>query len=438
MKDVIKEVEEKKIDAIWLQFVDILGFPKLVEISPKMLRRVLDEGIAFDGSAIEGFARIEESDMLLKPDQETFTVLPWTLNNDVKIGKIICDVCIDNNTPFEGDPRFRLKKVIKEAEEKGFIMQNGAEEEFFLFKLKDNRPSTELVSRGSYFEMLPEDIGEKTRSLVAKNLEDMGYEIEASHHEVSPSQHEIDFKYADPITTADRIVTFKIVAKTIALLNGLYATFMPKPIFGVNGSGAHTNISLIDKNGKNLFFDMNKEFELSDIARYFIGGIFKHIDAITAIANPTINSYKRIVPGFEAPVYISWAVRNRSALVRIPQATEKTKRIEFRSPDPTANTYLLFAVVLKAGLDGIEHKIDPGAPANDINIFEENEKHPNKFKTLPSTLKDAIEALKKDNVIKDCLGEQIYKKYIEAKENEWDEYRISVTDWEIKNLLHLY
>jgi glutamine synthetase len=438
MRDVIKEVEENKIDVIWLQFVDILGFPKLVEISPKMLRRALDEGIAFDGSAIEGFARIEESDMLLKPNPETFTVLPWTLNNDIKIGKMICDVYVNNNTPFEGDPRFRLRKIVKEAEEKGFIMQNGAEEEFFLFKLKDNKPSTEIVSKGSYFEMLPEDVGEKTRSLIAKNLEDMGYEIEASHHEVSPSQHEIDFKYADPITTADRIVTFKIVAKTIALLNGLYATFMPKPIFGVNGSGAHTNISLIDKNGKNLFFDKNKEFELSDIARYFIGGIFKHINAITAIANPTINSYKRIVPGFEAPVYISWAVRNRSALIRVPQATEQTKRIEFRSPDPTANTYLLFAVVLKAGLDGIEHKIDPGAPANDINIFEENEKHPNKFKTLPSTLKDAIEALKKDDVIKDCLGEQIYKKYIEAKENEWDEYRISVTDWEIKNLLHLY
>ena len=438
MRDIIKEVEENKIDVIWLQFVDILGFPKLVEISPKMLRRALDEGVAFDGSSIEGFARIEESDMLLKPNPETFTVLPWTLNNDIKIGKMICDVYVNNNTPFEGDPRFRLRKIVKEAEEKGFIMQNGAEEEFFLFKLKDNKPSTEIVSNGSYFEMLPEDVGEKTRSLIAKNLEDMGYEIEASHHEVSPSQHEIDFKYADPITTADRIVTFKIVAKTIALLNGLYATFMPKPIFGVNGSGAHTNISLIDNNGKNLFFDKSKEFELSDIARYFIGGIFKHINAITAIANPTINSYKRIVPGFEAPVYISWAVRNRSALIRVPQATEKTKRIEFRSPDPTANTYLLFAVVLKAGLDGIEHKIDPGAPANDINIFEENEKHPNKFKTLPSTLKDAIEALKKDDVIKDCLGESIYKKYIEAKENEWDEYRISVTDWEIKNLLHLY
>jgi glutamine synthetase len=437
-EDLIREVHEKKIDIIWLQFTDILGFPKLVEISSKMLPKVLSEGIAFDGSSIEGFARIEESDMLLKPNPETFSVLPWTLKNDIKIGKIVCDVYLDENTPFEGDPRFRLKKVLKEAASNGYFMQNGVEEEFFLFKLKDGNPSTELVSKGSYFEMLPEDVGEKTRALIAKALEEMGFEIETSHHEVSPSQHEIDFKYADPITTADRIITFKIAAKTIALINGLYATFMPKPLFGVNGSGAHTNISLIDDNGNNLFFDKNEEFELSHIARYFIGGIFKHIDAITAIANPTVNSYKRIVPGFEAPVYVSWAVKNRSALIRIPQANEKTKRIEFRSPDPTANPYLLFTVILKAGLDGINNKIDPGEPANEVNIFEENEKFPNKFRTLPATLKEAIEALKKDDVILEALGSQIAQKYIEAKEAEWDEYRIAVTDWEINKILPLY
>ncbi|MCI4462687.1 MAG: type I glutamate--ammonia ligase [Caldisericum sp.] len=437
-EDLIREVHEKKIDIIWLQFTDILGFPKLVEISSKMLPKVLSEGIAFDGSSIEGFARIEESDMLLKPNPETFSVLPWTLKNDIKIGKIVCDVYLDENTPFEGDPRFRLKKVLKEAASNGYFMQNGVEEEFFLFKLKDGNPSTELVSKGSYFEMLPEDVGEKTRALIAKALEEMGFEIETSHHEVSPSQHEIDFKYADPITTADRIITFKIAAKTIALINGLYATFMPKPLFGVNGSGAHTNISLIDDNGNNLFFDKNEEFELSHIARYFIGGIFKHIDAITAIANPTVNSYKRIVPGFEAPVYVSWAVKNRSALIRIPQANEKTKRIEFRSPDPTANPYLLFTVILKAGLDGISNKIDPGEPANEVNIFEENEKFPNKFRTLPATLKEAIEALKKDDVILEALGSQIAQKYIEAKEAEWDEYRIAVTDWEINKILPLY
>jgi glutamine synthetase len=437
-EDLIREIHEKKIDIIWLQFTDILGFPKLVEISSKMLPKVLSEGIAFDGSSIEGFARIEESDMLLKPNPETFSVLPWALENDIKIGKIVCDVYLDENTPFEGDPRFRLKKVLKEAASNGYFMQNGVEEEFFLFKLKDGNLSTELVSKGSYFEMLPEDVGEKTRALIAKALEEMGFEIETSHHEVSPSQHEIDFKYADPVTTADRIITFKIAAKTIALINGLYATFMPKPLFGVNGSGAHTNISLIDENGNNLFFDKNEEFELSHIARYFIGGIFKHIDAITAIANPTVNSYKRIVPGFEAPVYVSWAVKNRSALIRIPQANEKTKRIEFRSPDPTANPYLLFAVILKAGLDGINNKIDPGEPANEVNIFEENEKFPNKFRTLPATLKEAIEALKKDDVILEALGSQIAQKYIEAKEAEWDEYRIAVTDWEINKILPLY
>ncbi|MFU2157475.1 glutamine synthetase family protein [Caldisericum sp. AR60] len=438
IKEVFREVHEKKIDLIWLQFTDMLGFPKLVEISSKMLPHAIENGIAFDGSSIEGFARIEESDMLLKLNPETFSILPWTLHNDIKIAKIVCDVYINENTPFEGDPRYRLKKVLQESEQKGYIMQNGVEEEFFLFKLKDGSPSTELVSMGSYFEMLPEDVGEKTRALIAKNLEEMGFEIETSHHEVSPSQHEIDFKYSDPITTADRIITFKIVAKTIALINGLYATFMPKPIFGVNGSGAHTNISLIDKNGKNLFFDESKEFELSQVARYFIGGIFKHIDAITAIANPTVNSYKRIVPGFEAPVYVSWAVKNRSTLIRVPQADERTKRIEFRSPDPTANPYLLFAVILKAGLDGIENSIEPGEPANEINIFEENSRNPHKFKTLPSTLKEAIEALKKDEVVRSALGDKIFEKYIEAKEREWDDYRTSVTDWEIKNILPQY
>jgi len=438
MEDILKIVNEEGVDIIWLQFTDILGFPKLVEIPVKMLPKALSKGIPFDGSSIEGFARIEESDMLLKLNPETFTILPWTKNDEIKIGKIICDVYLDENRPFGGDPRFILKKTIKEAEEKGFLMQTGVEEEFFLFRLKFDKPTTEIVSNGSYFEMLPEDIGEKTRLLIAKTLEEMGFEIETSHHEVSPSQHEIDFKYADPITTADRIITFKIAAKTVALINGLYATFMPKPLFGVNGSGAHTNISLTDKNGNNLFFDKTKEFELSDTARYFIGGIFKHIDAITAIANPLVNSYKRIVPGFEAPVYVSWAVKNRSALIRVPQADEGSKRIEFRSPDPTANPYLLFAVLLKAGLDGIENKIDPGEPANEINIFEENEKHPDKFKTLPSTLKEAITALKNDELIKEVLGSVVFEKYIQAKETEWNEYRISVTDWEIKNQFYLY
>lgn len=441
MEKILGEIKSKNIDAFWLQFTDILGFPKLVEVSSKQIEKILNEGIAFDGSSIEGFARIEESDMRLVPDPDTFAVFPWTLNSEIKIARFICDVYTNGNTPFSGDPRFILKKAIKEVEAEEFKMQNGVEEEFFLFKLsKDGIPTTELVNKGSYFDMLPEDIGERTKSLIAKNLEDMGFEIEAAHHEVSPSQYEIDFEYSDPLTTADRIITFKIVAKTIALMNGLYASFLPKPIFGINGSGAHTNVSLTDLKGKNVFYDPEKETYLSETALFFIGGVLKHIDAITAITNPLINSYKRIVPGFEAPVYVSWAAINRSSLIRIPQSGEKGKRIEIRNPDPTSNPYLALAVILKAGVDGIKNKILPPEPVNGINIFElsHEEKLRRGIRTLPSTLKDAIEALKKDALILEVLGEHASKKYIEAKEKEWEEYRISVTDWEIRNYLADY
>ena len=439
--EILKIVEKENVNTIMLQFTDILGFPKLVEISSKALERVLEEGIAFDGSSIEGFARIEESDMLLVPDPDTFTILPWTTQKKIKTARIICDVMDKDGKPFAGSPRFVLNKAIAEAKELGFNMQTGVEEEFFLFRLSDTgEPTTKLVSKGSYFEMLPEDIGEATRTEIALSLEKMGFEIEASHHEVAPSQHEIDFKYADPITTADRIITFKITAKTIALENNLYATFLPKPIFGINGSGAHTNISLFSNDGKNLFFDENKEFALSDTALYFIGGIMKHARAITAITNPIVNSYKRLVPGYEAPVYISWAVKNRSALIRVPAAGEKSKRIEFRSPDPTANPYLAFAVILKAGLDGIKNKITPPKPVNRINIYElsDKEKEELNIGVLPSTLQEAINELKKDDVILSALGPHIAQKYIEAKEKEWDSYRTAVTDWEIKNSLPLY
>ncbi len=440
-EEILNEVRDQKIDVVWLQFVDILGFPKLVEISAKALSKVMSEGMSFDGSSIEGFARIEESDMILWPDLETFAIFPWTLDSDLRIARIICNVYNGNNKPFLGAPRNVLQKAIEAADKMGFRMQNGVEEEFFLFKLgKNGEPTTDIISNGSYFEMLPEDVGEKTRILIAKNLEKMGFEIEASHHEVSPSQHEIDFKYADPVTTADRIITFKIVAKTIALINGVYATFLPKPLFGINGSGAHTNISLKDRAGKNAFYDSEKEYELSSTARYFIGGIFAHIGAITAITNPIVNSYKRIVPGYEAPVYVSWAAVNRSALIRIPKANPETKRIEFRSPDPTANPYLSFATILMAGLDGIKNKMEPVEPTNGINIYElrEDEKRKLGIRTLPPTLKEAIEELKKDEVILGTLGETVAKTYIDAKEREWEEYRVAVTDWEIKNSLPIY
>jgi glutamine synthetase len=438
---ILKEIYNKKINAIWLQFVDILGFPKLIEISSKKLEKVIDNGIAFDGSSIEGFVRIEESDMMLHPDLDTFTVLPWTLDQPIKIARLICDVYEHNGKPFSGSPRYMLKKVIKEAKKLGFYMNNGTEEEFFLFRLmEDKSPSTKLVSDGSYFEMLPEDIGEKTRIEIAITLEKMGFEIEASHHEVAPSQHEIDFKYADALITADRAITFKIVAKTIALQNGLYATFLPKPIFGISGSGMHTHISLFTKNGKNIFYDAGKQFGLSSTALYFLGGLLKHAKAITAITNPIVNSYKRLVPGYEAPVYMCWAEKNRSALIRVPLGEFEEKRIEYRSPDPTTNPYLALAVILKAGLDGIKNKITPPRPANNINMYElsAKEKSAMGIDILPSTLKEAVQELKKDKVILSALGDHIARKYIEAKEKEWDEYRIYVTDWEIKNSLPIY
>ncbi len=440
-EEILKEVKEKDINTVWLQFVDILGFPKMVEISAKMLEKAINNGVAFDGSSVEGFVRIEESDMELHPDLNTFSILPWTLNEPVKIARLICDVYGSDGKPFFGSPRYALKKVIKESEDLGFVMNNGTEEEFFLFKLTpDGDPTTELVSDGSYFEMLPEDIGEKTRTEIALNLEKMGFQIEAAHHEVAPSQHEIDFKYADALTTADRVTTFKIIAKTIAMKNNLYATFLPKPIFGINGSGMHIHISLTGKDGKNAFFDPDKEFGISTTALYFIGGLLKHAKAITAVTNPIVNSYKRLVPGYEAPVYISWAVKNRSALIRVPSGEGEAKRIEYRSPDPTANPYLAFAVILKAGLDGLKNKILPPKPANSINIYElsDAKKKAMNIDILPSTLKEAIEELKKDDIILSALGDHIAKKYIEAKEKEWDEYRIHVTDWEIKNSLPCY
>ena len=438
---ILKEIYNKKINAIWLQFVDILGFPKLIEISSKRLEKVIDNGIAFDGSSIEGFVRIEESDMVLHPDLDTFTVLPWTLDQSIKIARLIGNVYGHNGKPFSGSPRYMLKKVMEEAKKSGFYMNNGTEEEFFLFRLtEDKKPSTKLVSDGSYFEMLPEDIGEKTRIEIAVTLEKMGFEIEASHHEVAPSQHEIDFKYADALTAADRVTTFKIVAKTIALQKELYATFLPKPIFGINGSGMHTHVSLFSKNGKNIFYDPGKQFGLSNTALYFLGGLLKHAKAITAITNPIVNSYKRLVPGYEAPVYMCWAEKNRSALIRVPLGESEEKRIEYRSPDPTTNPYLALAAILKAGLDGIKNKITPPKPANNINIYElsAKEKSAMGIDILPSTLKEAIQELKKDKVTLSALGDHIAGKYIEAKEKEWDEYRTYVTDWEIKNSLPIY
>jgi glutamine synthetase len=437
--DVLKIVKEKNVVFIRLQFTDILGIPKNVEIPSSELPSVLDNGILFDGSSIEGFVRIQESDMLLYPDPNTFAILPWTVGGGT-VARLICDVLNPDGTPFEGDPRFILKKEMKKVKDEfGYVLNAGPEAEFFLFKKdSEGKPTTITHDRGSYFDLLPIDLGEKVREEIVTTLKEMGFEVETAHHEVAEGQHEIDFRYSDALRTADNVITFKLVTKTIALKYGLHATFMPKPVFGINGSGMHTHLSLF-KNGENIFYDKNGKYELSNEALYFIGGILKHAKGICFIANPTVNSYKRIVPGYEAPVYISWALRNRSALIRIPSAKGVGRRIEFRSPDPSCNPYLAFAVILAAGMDGIRNKIDPGEPTN-IDIYNLTEEERKKFgiDSLPGNLMEAMDEFLKDDVLKSALSEHVIEKLVEAKKEEWDSFRIHVTDWEIDRYLEIY
>jgi glutamine synthetase len=437
--DVLKIVKEKNVVFIRLQFTDILGIPKNVEIPSSELPSVLDNGILFDGSSIEGFVRIQESDMLLYPDPNTFAILPWTVGGGT-VARLICDVLNPDGTPFEGDPRFILKKEMKKVKDEfGYVLNAGPEAEFFLFKRDSyGKPTTITHDRGSYFDLLPIDLGEKVREEIVTTLKEMGFEVETAHHEVAEGQHEIDFRYSDALRTADNVITFKLVTKTIALKYGLHATFMPKPVFGINGSGMHTHLSLF-KNGENIFYDKNGKYELSNEALYFIGGILKHAKGISFIANPTVNSYKRIVPGYEAPVYISWALRNRSALIRIPSAKGVGRRIEFRSPDPSCNPYLAFAVILAAGMDGIRNKIDPGEPTNiDIYNLTEEERKKLGIDSLPGNLMEAMDEFLKDDVLKSALSEHVIEKLVEAKKEEWDSFRIHVTDWEIDRYLEIY
>lgn len=437
--DVLKLVKEKNVTFIRLQFTDILGIPKNVEIPSSELESALDNGILFDGSSIEGFVRIQESDMLLLPDPNTFAILPWTVGGGT-VARLICDVLNPDGTPFEGDPRYILKKEMKKVKDEfGYVLNAGPEAEFFLFKKDDKgRPTTITHDHGSYFDLLPIDLGEKVREEIVTTLKEMGFEVETAHHEVAEGQHEIDFRYSDALRTADNVITFKLVTKTIALKYGLHATFMPKPVFGINGSGMHTHLSLF-KNGENIFYDKNGKYELSKEALYFIGGILKHAKGITFIANPTVNSYKRIVPGYEAPVYISWALRNRSALIRIPSATGIARRIEFRSPDPSCNPYLAFAVILAAGIDGIKNKIDPGEPTNfDIYNMTEEERRKLGIESLPGNLMEAMDEFLKDDVLKSALSEHVIEKLIEAKKEEWDSFRTHITDWEIERYLEIY
>ncbi|PLV59744.1 type I glutamate--ammonia ligase [Thermotoga sp. KOL6] len=436
--EVVKSIIDKEnVRFIRLQFTDINGVLKNVEVTPEVFLNSWEEGIMFDGSSIEGFVRIEESDMYLKPNLDTFAVLPWTVDG-AKSARVICDVYTPDGKPFEGDPRYRLKRMMEKAKELGYTPYAGPEMEFFILPTSEKgEPVPEFLDHGGYFDLLPLSKAEEIRRDIAIALEKMGVIVEATHHEVAPSQHEVDFKYDNFLKTADNAQTVKLVIKTMAIFHGYYATFMPKPFFGVNGSGMHVHMSLF-KGDQNAFYDPNKPLELSDDLRYFVGGILKHAKALAAVTNPTVNSYKRLVPGYEAPVYISWSVGNRSALIRIPKARGQATRIEYRSPDPSCNIYLAFAAVLAAGLDGIRNKIEPPAPVEE-NIYHMSlEKRKElSIESLPGNLKEAIEELKKDDVIIDALGEHIFEKFVEAAEKDWKEYSTYVTNWELQRYLYL-
>ena len=431
-EDIKKSVKDNDVRFLRLAFTDINGTSKAVEVPTSQLDKVLTNDIRFDGSSIDGFVRLEESDMVLYPDFSTWAVLPWGDEKGGKIGRLVCSVHKTNGEPFEGDPRNNLKRVLKEMKEMGFTdFDIGFEAEFHLFKLgEDGNWTTEVPDHASYFDMTSDDAGARCRRDIVETLESIGFEVEAAHHEVGDGQQEIDFRFDDALTTADRVQTFKMVVREVARKHGLYATFMAKPVEGQAGNGMHTNMSLF-KDGKNVFYDKDGEFHLSDTALYFLNGILEHARAITAIGNPTVNSYKRLIPGFEAPVYVSWASKNRSPLVRIPDAEEINTRLEMRSADPTANPYLLLAACLTAGLNGIKEAKKPMAPITS-NVFEmsEEERAKRGIKPLPSTLHNAVKAFKADPLIQEALGEHLTQSFIDSKNLEWSKYTQSVSDWE--------
>lgn len=437
-EEVLKKAENLKVKFIRLQFTDILGRIKNVAIPVEQLEDSLEHGTMFDGSSIEGFVRIEESDMVLRPDPATFTLFPWKPKEDAE-ARLICDVYNPDGTPFDGCPRGMLKRIMKEAQALGYVMNAGPECEFFMFlRSPDGKATTMTHDEGGYFDQTPVDMGEEARREMILTLQEMGFEVEAAHHEVAFGQHEIDFKYADALMTADNVATFRLVVKTIALKHGLHATFMPKPIFGINGSGMHTHQSLF-RDGKNAFQDPKGKYGLSDIALWYIGGLLKHARGFTAITSPLVNSYKRLVPGYEAPVHICWAERNRSPLVRVPAIRGEATRAELRSPDPSCNPYLAFGLMLKAGLDGMKRKLDPGEPVNrNIYAMTLEERERLKIGSLPENLMDALECLEQDEVMREALGEHIYSRFREGKMKEWEMYMMKVHPWELEEYLEAY
>jgi glutamine synthetase len=441
-QDVLDQIEEEGVDFLRLQFTDILGTVKNVSVPARQAEKAFSEGIYFDGSSIEGFVRIQESDMRLKPDPETFAVLPWRKKEGSAAARMICDV-IDTSTgePFEGDPRYVLKQALERADEMGYTVNAAPEPEFFLFEEdEDGRATTETNDHGGYFDLAPKDLASDVRRDIIYGLESMGFEIEASHHEVAQGQHEINFEYDDALTTADNVGTFRTVVRAIAAQYDLHATFMPKPIAKVNGSGMHTHISLFTEDGENAFHDEDDEFNLSDEAHAFTAGILEHAPAITAVSNPTVNSYKRLVPGYEAPVYVAWSDRNRSALIRKPAArVPAASRIEARFPDPSCNAYLAIAALIHAGLDGIENDLEcPDPVRENIYDFDEEKREEYGIDTLPTNLGEAVDALEEDEVIYDALGEHIGEKFVEAKRQEFEEYLIDVSDWELDRYLETF
>ena len=438
--DVLRSVKENKIKFVRLWFTDVLGFLKGFTITVDELRGALEEGMGFDGSSIEGFARIEESDMIARPDPDTFAVLPWSSSQGHAVARMFCDIYEPGGKPYEGDPRFVLKRSLEKAKKKGFAYFVGPELEYFYF---NSAQTPQPLDQGGYFDLVPLDVAQDLRRDTILTLQSLGIEVEYTHHEVAASQHEIDLRYAEALTMADNVMTYRLVVKEIARKHGVYATFMPKPVFGINGSGMHVHQSLFftsgGKEGKNAFFDAKEKYHLSQIGRAYTAGLLKHAQEITSVTSQWVNSYKRLIPGYEAPVYICWAQMNRSALIRVPMykpGKEKATRIEYRSPDPACNPYLAFSVMLEAGLEGISKNYKLPEPAND-NIYRmtEKERLQAKIESLPEDLLEAVKVTENSRLIRECLGEKVFEYFIRNKKLEWDEYKAQVTQYEIDKYL---
>jgi glutamine synthetase len=435
---ILDRVEREKVRFLRLQFTDILGQVKNVEVPNGRVAEALDGHVLFDGSSIEGFVRTEESDMFLKPDLATFQVFPWTYNGAERVARIICDIAAPDGSPFAGCPRSALKRAVAYAAERGYTLRAMPEAEFFLFQRSGGEPTTETHDAGGYFDLTPIDLGEDVRREIVLALEQMGIHVEAAHHEVAPGQHEVDFQADDAIATADNIGTFRFVVKNVAVRNNLHATFMPKPIFGINGSGMHTHQTLVAK-GRNAFYDARGEWRLSPVGLGYIAGILRHARGFCAVTNPLVNSYKRLVPGYEAPTAIAWSQRNRSPLVRVAEAHGEDVRVELRMPDPSCNPYLALAVMLRSGLDGVERSLHPGPPVNkNIYKMSHRERRHLRIDELPGNLSEALDEFERDDLMRDVLGDHIFDHFLEAKRAEWDSYIRHVSRWEIDRYLNTY